>query len=104
MSLTLTRIPFGAESTGKFRRRQYNVTGDNAPPVGGYSVTGLQVGCRNGSIVGVSKVGGNALASSYGVTWDSANSKLVFTTGSGAVSPATDLSGVTVRLEFITST
>ena len=81
MSLTLTRIPFGADSTGKFRRRQYTVTGDNAPPSGGYSVTGLQVGCRNGSIVGVNKLGGNALAQSYGLSWDSTNGKLVFTSG-----------------------
>lgn len=83
MSLTPVRIPFGADSTGRFRRRQFNITGDNAPPAGGYTLTGLQVGARNGSIVGVNKIGGNAAAASYGVTWDSTNGKLVFTTGAG---------------------
>jgi hypothetical protein len=83
MALTLTRVPFGADSTGKFRRRQFSITGDNAPPAGGYSVTGLQIGARNGSIIGVNKLGGNALAQSYGLSWDTANSKLVFTTSAG---------------------
>lgn len=83
MALTVTRVPFGADSTGRYRRRQFNITGDNAPPSGGYSLTGIQVGARNGSIVGVNKIGGNAAASSFGLTWDTANDKLIFTSGAG---------------------
>ena len=83
MALTVTRVPFGADSTGKYRRRQFNITGDNAPPSGGYSLTGIQVGARNGSIVGVNKIGSNAAASSFGLTWDTANDKLIFTSGAG---------------------
>lgn len=85
MALTLTRVTTGSDSTGRYRRRMWDVTGDNAPPSGGYSVTGVELGCRNGTILGVNKLGGNALAASYGVTWDDVNNKLVFTSGAGGV-------------------
>jgi hypothetical protein len=83
MALTLSRISTGSDSTGRYRRRMWAITGDNAPPVGGYSLTGVQVGARNGSILGVVKYAGNALAASYGVTWDYVNGKLVFTSSGG---------------------
>lgn len=83
MALTIAKAANGDDSTGRYRHRYRNITGDNAPPAGGYSLTGLQVGARNGSIIGAVKIGGNALASSYGVTWDTVNDKLIFTTGSG---------------------
>lgn len=83
MALTLTRIATGSDSTGRYRRRMWAITGDNAPPAGGYSLTGVQVGARNGSIIGVVKYAGNALAASFGVTWDYVNSKLVFTSTGG---------------------
>jgi len=103
MALTIAKAANGDDSTGRYRHRYRNITGDNAPPAGGYSLTGLQVGARNGSIIGAVKIGGNALASSYGVTWDTVNDKLIFTTGSGSVAPGTDLSGVTVLVDVITT-
>lgn len=83
MALTYSKIVTLSDSTGRYRRRMYNITGDNAPPAGGYTIDAAKIGARTGSILGVVQIGSNALGLSYRATWDYVNSKLVFTTGSG---------------------
>lgn len=83
MSLTYSKIATLSDSTGRYRRRMYDITGDAAPPAGGYTIDAPKIGARTGSIVGINKIGGNTLAASYGIFWDTTTSKMVFTTGSG---------------------
>jgi hypothetical protein len=84
MTATIARLKSGPEFTGRYKKSLITFTGDADYPSGGYTdLTGPEVGARPGSIIGVSKIGGNAASANYGINWDTVNEKLQFAAGGG---------------------
>ena len=83
MALTVAKLTTGAEFTGRYRRIPANLTGDTSYPAGGYSLDGPAIGARPGSIIGVEKIGGNAMAAALRLNWDTTNKKLMLAQGGG---------------------